>query len=225
MDDYFPCQQRGSFWEPIFASPSTGEQQAGGEKEIWPLVFEKAWAKLHGSFEATAGGQTCDALNYLSGGIVRHIHAHVGNEVSIPRLILTSSSPHPHLILTSSSPHPHLIFSQEEWQELISLQEEHNKHDIAHDKEHNPFLSCSVASGVDSEECKLGGLINGHAYSVLCIVETSDGHRLLNLRNPWGSFECAHLSHTVDLTLVASLSQAPQLQLPSTPVRSFSLST
>ena len=105
VDDYFPCQQRGSFWEPIFASPSTGEQQAGGEKEIWPLVFEKAWAKLHGSFEATAGGQTCDALNYLSGGIVRHIHAHVGNEVSIPRLILTSSSPHPHLILTSPSPH------------------------------------------------------------------------------------------------------------------------
>jgi hypothetical protein len=108
-------------------------------------------------YEATAGGQTCDALNYLSGGIVRHLHAHEGNE--------------------------------EEWQRLINMQEEHNKHEIHHDREHNPFLSCSVKSAVDSEECKLGGLINGHAYSVLCIVETLDGHRLLNLRNPWGSFE------------------------------------
>ena len=44
------------------------------------MVFEKAWAKLHGSYEATAGGQTCDALNYLCGGIVRHIHCHVDNE-------------------------------------------------------------------------------------------------------------------------------------------------
>ena len=32
------------------------------------MIFEKAWAKLHGSFEATAGGWTEDALNYLSAG-------------------------------------------------------------------------------------------------------------------------------------------------------------
>eukprot|EP01043_Picozoa_sp_COSAG02_P009578 COSAG02_NODE_327_length_24561_cov_92.867754_17_plen_735_part_00 len=157
VDDYFPCTLSGGQWRPIFASPSTGAHQAGSEKEIWPMVFEKAWAKLHGSYEATAGGQTCDALNYLSGGIVRHIHCHVDNE--------------------------------EEWQQLLSLQEEHNKHEIVHDKEHNPFLSCSVSSAVDEAQCKLGGLINGHAYSVLCIVETAGGHRLLNLRNPWGSYE------------------------------------
>ena len=29
-----------------------------GEKEIWPMIFEKAWAKLHLSYEATAGGLT-----------------------------------------------------------------------------------------------------------------------------------------------------------------------
>ena len=49
VDDYFPCVPWGDQWKPIFASPSTGEQQSGGEKEIWPMVFEKAWAKLQGA--------------------------------------------------------------------------------------------------------------------------------------------------------------------------------
>jgi hypothetical protein len=50
VDDYFPCVPWGDQWKPIFSTPSTGDQQAKGEKEIWPLVFEKAWAKLHGSY-------------------------------------------------------------------------------------------------------------------------------------------------------------------------------
>ena len=33
------------------------------------LLFLKAWAKLRGSYEATAGGYTDDALNYLTGGL------------------------------------------------------------------------------------------------------------------------------------------------------------
>ena len=32
------------------------------------MVFEKAWAKLHLSYEATAGGFVDDATNYLTGG-------------------------------------------------------------------------------------------------------------------------------------------------------------
>ena len=43
-------------------------------------VFEKAWAKLHGSYEATAAGQTGDALNYLTGGLVSHIEIVDDNE-------------------------------------------------------------------------------------------------------------------------------------------------
>jgi hypothetical protein len=43
-------------------------------------VFEKAWAKLHGSYEATAAGQTGDTLNYLTGGLVSHIEIVDDNE-------------------------------------------------------------------------------------------------------------------------------------------------
>jgi len=36
-----------------------------GEYELWSLIFEKAWAKFHLSYEATAGGHTGDTTNYL----------------------------------------------------------------------------------------------------------------------------------------------------------------
>ena len=37
------------------------------------MIFEKAWAKLHLSYEATAGGNTGDAFSYLSGGIIASV--------------------------------------------------------------------------------------------------------------------------------------------------------
>ena len=40
-------------------------------KEIWPMVMEKAWAKLHGSYEATDAGDNHDALQYLTGGVIK----------------------------------------------------------------------------------------------------------------------------------------------------------
>ena len=32
------------------------------------------------------------------------------------------------------------------------------------------------------------GMVDGHAYSVI-VVHQVDGHRLLCIRNPWGTFE------------------------------------
>ena len=40
------------------------------------ICGEKAAAKLHGSYEATAGGWTDDAMNYLTGGVCRTIDFH-----------------------------------------------------------------------------------------------------------------------------------------------------
>lgn len=34
-----------------------------------------------------------------------------------------------------------------------------------------------------------GGIVPGHAYSILKVVTASDKTRLIHLRNPWGVFE------------------------------------
>ena len=55
VDDYFPCVIDGigtaeQSFRPLFASSQAHEGQESGVKEVWPMVLEKAWAKLHGSY-------------------------------------------------------------------------------------------------------------------------------------------------------------------------------
>ena len=45
VDDYFPCNARGHL---------LGSQPAG-KTEIWVMILEKCWAKLHGSYDAIDG--------------------------------------------------------------------------------------------------------------------------------------------------------------------------
>jgi len=66
VDSFFPCYRpkssshRGKH-RLIFAG-------ASDRKELWPLVVEKAFAKLAGSYEAISGGRIAIALEMLTGG-------------------------------------------------------------------------------------------------------------------------------------------------------------
>lgn len=66
VDSFFPCYRPSSKTHRgkhrlIFAG-------ATDRKEIWPLVVEKAFAKVAGSYEAISGGQVVMALEMLTGG-------------------------------------------------------------------------------------------------------------------------------------------------------------
>lgn len=56
VDDYFPTR----FGKPIFAVSQR-------EGEIWPMIIEKAWAKVHGSYSKILYGYTQNAFVHLSG--------------------------------------------------------------------------------------------------------------------------------------------------------------
>jgi calpain-15 len=56
VDDYFPCYPNG---EPMFS-------RAHGN-ELWVLLLEKAYAKLHGSYKNIVGGLPHEAMMDLTG--------------------------------------------------------------------------------------------------------------------------------------------------------------
>ena len=55
VDDFFPV---------IHGRPAFCRTK---ENEIWGMLLEKAWAKLHGSYMRTEGGQTAHATQHLLG--------------------------------------------------------------------------------------------------------------------------------------------------------------
>ena len=57
VDDYIPCVASGD--KPCF-SESRGN-------ELWVILLEKAWAKVHGSYERINGGHAHLTLHDLTG--------------------------------------------------------------------------------------------------------------------------------------------------------------
>lgn len=55
VDDHIPYDTVARC--PVFANKKT--------KNIWPILLEKAWAKINGSYEGIITGSSCEALNFL----------------------------------------------------------------------------------------------------------------------------------------------------------------
>lgn len=56
IDDYFPCHPEGG---PIFSRAHCNE--------LWVLILEKAYAKLHGNYFSLRGGYALEGLIDLTG--------------------------------------------------------------------------------------------------------------------------------------------------------------
>lgn len=57
VDDFIPVNAKN---QPLFA-------KASGGKEIWVIILEKCWAKLHKSYAAISGGLPHEVLHAFSG--------------------------------------------------------------------------------------------------------------------------------------------------------------
>ncbi|XP_076889282.1 calpain-type cysteine protease DEK1-like [Bidens hawaiensis] len=138
VDDWIPCESPG---KPAFATSKKAN-------ELWVSLLEKAYAKLHGSYEALEGGLVQDALVDLTGG--------AGEEIDM-------RSAQAQIDLASGRL----------WSQLLRFKQE------------GFLLGAGSPSGSDVH-ISSSGIVQGHAYSLLQVREV-DGHKLVQIRNPWAN--------------------------------------
>ncbi|CAG9320530.1 unnamed protein product [Blepharisma stoltei] len=135
IDDYIPCDAETN--KPVF-SKNNGS-------ELWVLLIEKAYAKLHGSYLSLKGGYAEEAFIDITGW-------------------------------------PAFTYYFDQIEDKINSGEFWRMLNYWHSQRY-----CLVAA-TSGEIDENSGMVSGHYYSIRDVVEVH-GNYLLQLRNPWGSFE------------------------------------
>ena len=172
IDDFIPCTQDG---RPAFAS--------GGRRQLWAMLIEKAFAKLHGCYEALEGGTTDEALAAVTGYPCERISLRKSEDrkKAIRRWARAGAPEGSGGVSSSAAP----AEGDEEfeldvvWTRLLSF------------RQAGYLATASIGQGggpgVDAKAAEAMGLLTEHAYSLLQVQLVRGGAaRLLQLRNPWG---------------------------------------
>ena len=159
VDDRIPCDPSG---EPLYAKSKDRD-------ETWVMILEKAYAKVHGCYEALSGGQTDYGLRDLTGGVPHNYQLST-------RLPGTEKKPEAEARLE------HLNMVLKDVADFKS-------------KGHNILTGCAIVDNSGTFEADSGmGLLSNHAYSVVELKRLDvdgDGsmENLIRVRNPWGQCE------------------------------------
>eukprot|EP01062_Namystynia_karyoxenos_P063111 TRINITY_DN55929_c0_g1_i1.p2 TRINITY_DN55929_c0_g1~~TRINITY_DN55929_c0_g1_i1.p2 ORF type:complete len:469 (+),score=151.93 TRINITY_DN55929_c0_g1_i1:63-1409(+) len=167
VDDRIPCKNG----RPLFAKPNG--------HEMWVMLLEKAVAKFCGSYDKLQGGITCWGLGLLTGDPgFRLKQEEMRNARSKWNRVNLEVSPSPEdkrrcfTLATNERYEP---------EKLFDIMFEYNK-------KHALLAASAHAAKSDSQADSKRGIVQSHAYTIVD-VRIVDGHKLLQLRNPWGSFE------------------------------------
>jgi hypothetical protein len=156
IDDYIPCEQR-AWWakaaKPLFAQSKTGI--------IWPMLLEKAFAKLWGSYGALQGGVPTDAWMAMTGCPTQLQFL----KQSDWKLYKSEGNTR-YITPAGGSP----LGEGSLWENL------------KHACEKSYLVAASMHN--ESDKCK-EKLYANHSYSVLQAVEKGRS-RYIKMRNPWG---------------------------------------
>jgi len=182
IDDYIPCYPKSDFAE----SPVPRFSQPRGN-EIWVLLLEKAFAKLCGGYCNLKAGYAGLAWMILTGCMDYNrwvLEKGTGKE-GVERQWRRRP------ILMYHNTGQHLGFEYAEQSEKDPIYKKDKFLDYLRKAEKRNYLISAVGVfGGGIEKVHDNGLVEGHAYGVLQILDVPclDGHTrtLVKLRNPWG---------------------------------------
>jgi hypothetical protein len=150
---------------PALATPTEGE--------IYVVLLEKAFAKMYeGKFTSLQGGWTFLGYTYLCGCPVHLDIVVEADKMELKTVdVMAGQVGRTHCNPEEQGP----TTSDEAWAYVMDGF-----------FKYGALLSCTW-DGVGLEAVAETGLVFHPAYTVTRVIETSDGHRLLQCRNPWGN--------------------------------------
>jgi hypothetical protein len=175
VDDRIPCSAGTK--RPKFSNPKGNE--------AWTLLIEKGFAKYQKSYANIEGGFMLYALNVFTGCSVAHFSRRDDGWHSMNLDVTRGLDTHkPDEVGFRSDDTAHRALNDDEmFDRVVNMCR-------------NRCILAAGSKGKDNTRTdgrtKDGGIVPGHAYSILGAYKpmgTSETIRLVKLRNPWGSFE------------------------------------
>ncbi|XP_063145961.1 calpain-3 isoform X2 [Candoia aspera] len=164
------------------------------QNEFWSALLEKAYAKLHGSYEALKGGNTTEAMEDFTGGVTEFYE--IKDAPKDTYKIMKHAIERGSLMACSIEDSSGLIYGSAPTTDIGDFVTQMLQ------KVDSVFLNESVEETQDRairtivpllfERRMTNGLVVGHAYSVTGVEETTfkgQKIKLVRLRNPWGQVE------------------------------------
>ncbi|XP_074145484.1 calpain-3 isoform X3 [Sminthopsis crassicaudata] len=164
--------------------------------EFWSALLEKAYAKLHGSYEALKGGNTTEAMEDFTGGVTEFFEIK-----DAPRdmyKIMKKAIERGSLMGCSIDDGTNMTYGTSgcSMGELIARMVKNLDNSQLRDSDLDPRGTddrpARTIVPVQYETRMACGLVKGHAYSVTGLEETTfkgEKVKLVRLRNPWGQVE------------------------------------
>ncbi|XP_056666312.1 calpain-3 isoform X4 [Monodelphis domestica] len=165
--------------------------------EFWSALLEKAYAKLHGSYEALKGGNTTEAMEDFTGGVTEFFEIR-----DAPRdmyKIMKKAIERGSLMGCSIDDGTNMTYGTSpgcSMRELIDRMVKNLDRSHLRDSDLDPRGTddrpTRTIVPVQYETRMACGLVKGHAYSVTGLEETTfkgEKVKLVRLRNPWGQVE------------------------------------
>jgi len=168
IDDHIPCDKaaydKDGSTRPLFSQPNGNE--------LYAMLLEKAFAKFCGSYAALEGGQTIWAIRAMTGDPARWF---IQKDSLWQRFDLKNKDDPKDKRASGLHMDGEKINKDTMFEVLLK---------------YHKLGSVLCASGASGK----GGLHSGHAYSILEVRKvtfmiSSEVHKLVKVRNPWGSGE------------------------------------